>query len=157
MIVARSMRLVEVQPVLTATPDYSSGDSMGTGGALAIAGAVLDDGGLGRVRVINATFAGTTATPGISLVFFNALPSASTLTDNAALSVHANDRAKVIGSVAMGTFVATGGMSSVTTAVDIPFRLPAGSTTLYVLPIATGTINADAATDLVIRLAIEQV
>lgn len=159
MITHTSQRLViaQLQPVLTATPDYSAGDAMGTGGALAIAGATIHPGGVSRVRSVNATFAGTTATPGITLIFFNANPAASTLTDNGALAIHADDDAKLIGHLALGTFVATGGVSSVVAQTDIPFRLPADSTTLYVVAMASGTINVDAATDLIIRVAIEQV
>lgn len=141
---------------VSASPDYTSGDAIGahaTPGVLEFTSAVRESTLSGELRslvlrdVANQKFA-------IDLLLFNANPSASTFTDNAAAAIHANDLSKLIGivNVAAADWTTVGSHAVCQKELSRPILLAA--TTLYAALVARGAFDFAAATDLTIALAV---
>ena len=84
---------ISQSPTVSASPAYSSGDVIGA--KLTFAAAVLAAGGSGLVQSVTIDCK-SAQTGAMDLILFNADPSASTFTDNAALAVNAADFDKVV-------------------------------------------------------------
>lgn len=143
----RGPHIITETPTVTATPDYSDGDSIG--GVLSVrtptptAAQYLSSITISSKAAISV---------GIDALIFNANPSASTFTDNSTASVHANDAAKLIGSVSFADDGWIAGGTPVVQSVpnaNVPV-LPA-STIVYVALVARGTINLGSTSDLTVH------
>lgn len=115
-------------------------DRIGEGGYIE-AGALLS-----QVAVANA----------VTLLFFNANPSASTFTENSAPVIHANDRAKLIGAMTLSVQAAIG-TPNVRFADNphIPFCLPVGKD-LFMCAVAGGALTPGATADLTFCVGIRR-
>lgn len=139
---------VLVTPTITATPDYTAADNIG--GKLTLAGVSSKDGGpvvLDEVKLVDAA----NQKPTLEIVFFNADPSATTFTDNGALTIHADDVPKIIGKIAIASGDwASAGVKGVADVRNIGMLLvPATGNTLYAtMQISGGGLNFAAADDL---------
>jgi len=92
----KALHVRDVRPTIS-TGAYANGDAVG--GLITLSSVVHFDGGgsyLHSITVIDESAQDT----GLSFVFFSAQPTASTFTDNGAVSIHADDRDKILGVVA---------------------------------------------------------
>lgn len=154
-------RSFAVRPAIAvqATPDYSDGDSIGPLVSVSIPG----NGGLvTRLQLRSLISIGVP----VFVHLFEGNPTASTFTDNSALSIHANDRAKLLKTIAVAAadWVAPKGASPWYTVElvglgaaisHIYFDLGNSSRTLYLAFEADGTINFASTADLAAALAAE--
>ena len=142
--------VISQSPTVSASPAYSTGDVIGT--KLTFDAAVLAAGGSGLVQAvqINCKSAQTGA---VDLVLFNADPSASTFTDNAALAVNAADFNKVIGVVHVTDWTNLG-TPSVAQAGNIALPFTLASTALYGVLVARSTPTLGSTSDLTIGLRV---
>lgn len=127
----------------TAAGAYASGDVIGT--KMTFTSAVIAAGGSGLIQaaMINSKTAQTTA---VDLILFNADPSNSTFTDNAALSVNAADFDKVIG-VAHITDWTSLGTPSLAQANNLAMPYTLAGTSLYGVLVARAAITLGSASD----------
>lgn len=144
----------EIVPTVTVNNvAYTSGDNVG--GKLTLANAVRVSGGVSELKSV-AFIDAANQKPVLEIIIFNADPTASTITNNAAFVLHANDIAKVIARipVATGDWVSidTKGFANIT-----PSRIlkAATGTTLYAALITTSTPTYVNATDLTARFGFE--
>jgi len=146
--------------VLSLTPTVSTGayaDGDNIGGKLSFEGAVraadpVDIGGVIRSVIITDLAAQVTD---IEVVFFDADPSATTFTDNAALDVADADLVKLIGAVVVSTWQPFADNSmGYATGLYIPYTLGTG-TTLYGAMIATGATDLVSTSDITIQIGLE--
>lgn len=147
-----TLRILSV-PLTVDTNAYATGDLIGTKITIpkATLGASLD--GIIRSIVLDCKSSQTTA---FDIVFFNADPTATTFTDNAAIAVAVADFDKIIGGWAFAvttSWIDVGTPSFAHAYVDIPYTLING-TSLYAALISRGTPTF-AATDLTLKLGIE--
>ena len=92
-----SRLLVSVRAApLVQTASYAPGSSVG--GVIAFPSAARIEGGTGEIRSVSVSFAGG-AQPMLDIVLFDANPTASTITDNAAVAISSADLGKVVGVV----------------------------------------------------------
>jgi len=91
----------------------------------------------------------------LELLFFNANPSASTFTDNAAPVIHANDEAKVCGrrTVYASDYLTVGAKAVACPSFDPLTMIPSGSANLYLVILTPGTPTYGAITALRLALA----
>jgi len=145
--------LAEQTPTVSTTPAYSVGDLVG--GKLTFAGAARIAAGSGRVATVTVTDKGKQSQD-LDLVLFDADPSGTTFTDNAAFAPADADLVKIAGVIPIREW---GGFSDNSAgcarAVGLAFKLPAG-TSLYGALVARGTPTFASTSDLSVRLAIEQ-
>lgn len=124
--------------ITTTAPAYSAGDCVG--GKLTLTGA-LRVAGLGAV--LQSLFLADPANQkaALELLIFNADPTASTLTDNAAAAIHANDISKIIRriSIAASDYVTIDSKAFVDLSPGGRILRAASGTTLYAALIAVGT------------------
>lgn len=148
-------KLIAVTPTVEATPDYADGDVIG--GKMSFANAVRAIGSAGIIRSAHVHSAVDIAanTP-IRLMLFDGDPSASTLTENGAPTIHANDLARLIGIVDLSQRLDLGTPVVLFAATPYVPILLASGTTLYVVAIAGGAINLGGTSDLRFHLGIEQ-
>lgn len=133
-------------PTVQATPDYSGGDVIG--GLMTLADAAAFDGDGGVIEHAAAYVAIDASLLPLAVLVFNANPSASTITENSAFVLHADDRAKLVGVLDLDQVADLGTPVILYTAnAHIPFSIPDGKD-LYAVAIASGTMNLGAATDL---------
>lgn len=148
--------------IVTATPAvdtniYASGDLVGTKITLTSATRVAT----GRGRVVSVTLVDQAKqSAAIDVVFFNADPSGTTFTDNAALDVADADALKFAGhvSIVAGNYAAFADNSAATVAVSgmgIAVQ-PTDGQTLYACLVSRGTPTYAAATDLKLSVGIIQ-
>jgi hypothetical protein len=146
-----------------ATPDYSDGDAVGGKVALSnVARVAAGSGYLTRFQLRSLI----SITVQTFVHIFSANPAASTFTENGALSIHADDRAKVLKTIAIaaGDWVAPKGGSPWYTVemigpkgglIDfLPYQLASGRD-LYFAIEADGTINFASTADLACLVAAE--
>ena len=148
--IATVSNVVEVSqtPVVSASPDYSTGDVIGA--KLTFAGAVLEAGGsaLFQAVTIGCKVANTAA---MDLILFNADPSASTFTDNAALDINAADQAKWINTIHITDWT-SGGTPSLGLAKNDAFPFSLAGTALYGVLVARGTVNLASTSDITVSV-----
>lgn len=137
------------------SPAYASGDLVG--GKLTLSNAARVSGSSGIVQSAIITSKSLQNNVVFDVVFFNADPSNSTFTDNAAFDIHDNDLDKVIGVAQCNTVIPFSG-SSVHQALGLalPFAGSAGSTTLYAAVITRSTTTLAGTTDLTLSVRILQ-
>ena len=147
-------RVVTV-PLVTTAGAYGAGDCIG--GKITVANAVRLPSLSGLLKSINLTLKSDNITATLKVALFKADPSASTLTDNEAPSVHANDLMKHIGSYSLGAqYTDLGSHSSFQLdGINKPFQL-AGSSLYAALYLATGTPTLGTTSDGEIAFGIEQ-
>lgn len=114
----------------TALDVFSNNATTGTHWVFANPG--RNEGGAGIIRHATVTASAAAMVAKIRLWLFNAAPSASMLNDNVAFDLKAADRAKVIGYFDFPALVDVGDVAyAQNSAINLPFQLAAGSTTLY--------------------------
>jgi len=148
-------RFVDLKPTVTVTAAlYTIGDSIG--GKLVLTNAVVASGGVSEL--VNMTLVDlSNQKPVMELLFFNADPTASTITDKTGFVLNTADRAKVIARVpvaaadwvsvnaqGVGSVVATRGLKA------------ASGTSLWVAMIAVGAPTFTATTNLDVRFIVDQ-
>lgn len=145
-----------------ATPDYSDGDSIGP--LLTLSNVSRTIGGTGIITRLHLRSA-INITVQMFVHIFDSNPSASTFTDNAALVIHTNDKAKVLKTIAVAAadWVAPKGANPlytvelIGTGAALPYLyydVVAGRN-LYAAFEADGTINFGATDDLSMIISAE--
>lgn len=146
--------IVEDTPVVEATPDYAAGDLMG--GKIVLTRAVRGSGAHSGViqSVIITDLAKQSVN--IDVLFFDADPSNSTYTENAAFDVDDADLLNLVGVAAVNDW-SDFSDNSVGQAlnVGIPFHLNTG-TTLYAVMVTRGVHDLASTSDLTLRIGILQ-
>lgn len=135
-------------PTTSASPDYASGEVIGS--KLTFANAVLAAGetALLQAVTVNCKVANTSA---LDLILFNADPSASTFTDNAALDVNVDDLGKVIGVVHITDWTSLGTPATGQAKNEaLPFSL--AGTALYGVLVARGAVNLAGTSDITVSV-----
>jgi len=141
-------------PVVEATPDYSDGDVIG--GKMTLAGVVEFLGNSGAIRAASVHSLADLSTVPIRVLIFNADPTASTITENAAFVLHTDDVAKLVGVLDLSVKAGIG-TPDVLFADNphLPF-VADGVKDLYAVAIAGGTINLGTVADLTFQFGIER-
>lgn len=154
--IARSGELItiDVTPTID-TNIYAAGDLVG--GKLELPNAVAQAGGGGIVRSV-ALADQAKQSDAIDVLFFDADPSGTTFTNNAALDIADADLPKLIGFQQITSYAELSDNSIGRGEADrpLPFVLGAGATSLYAALVARATPTFAAATDLVLRVTIER-
>jgi hypothetical protein len=144
----------QVTPAVQAA-SYASGASIG--GLLSFTNAARAAAGSGLIQACTASFA-SGVQPTMDVVFFNATPSGSTVTDKTAVSVATADLSKVIGVIHLSDFTLLGisapsfGQAQ---QQSLPFTLPSG-TTVYAVVIARSAITLTSTSDMTASIRILQ-
>ncbi len=147
-------KIITLTPVISASPDYTSGDLVGT--KLSFLLVVRGSGnhtGLIQSVIITDLEKQSIET---DVVFFDADPSNTTFTDNAALDVNDTDLLTIAGVATVNDWAAFND-NSVGQALNlaIPFDLGVG-TTLYGALVTRGAPNHGGTSDLTVRVSILQ-
>jgi hypothetical protein len=144
----------EFTPVITATPDYTALDVLGTGNPYKMAGIVKRAGRFVILQSITVTDDSAQA-PGLNVYFFDADPTNSTFTDNAVLSIHATDWAMCVGAIVLeaADYVTPDGNHRILTQKAIGLELGTSDTgDLWVVFQTIGAPNFDDTDNLTIRM-----
>lgn len=146
------VRMVDVAPVVEATPDYAAGDLIGGKLTIADASFVLGGGLIQSAILIDQA----AQSADIDLIIFNDDPSGTTFTENAALDIADADMLKIAGVI---QFLSTGWVAAADNSVNAKHNLaidyrPNSNGLLYGAMIARDAFNAAATTDLKLRLGI---
>lgn len=142
-------------PVTSGSPDYASGETVGT----LMSFPMRTPGGGGVIRRAAVKSADAIGSASV-LYLFDGNPSLSTFTDNAAMAIHADDKAKLLATVdiASADFIqrSPGGLYIADKALAIPFQFPdADGRTIYAALAAGGAINLSGAAVLEVLLGAE--
>lgn len=136
-------------PTVSASPDYASGDAVG--GIMTFAGVTRGDGGTAYITavLINSKAANTAQ---MDLFLFSANPSSSTVTDNAAFALHADDAPNLIGVVPVSNWY-SGGTPSVgfSDTCRVPVQGQAADD-IYGVLVARGAVNLASTSDISVFL-----
>lgn len=145
-----------ITPTITvsASPDYTSGDSMG--GKIILTGVARVTGGLSKLQTITVVDHANQKPAG-TLLFFDADPAAATITDNAAFAF-STDAGKVIAThvIAAADYV-TIDSKAVLCYGNINKLVQPVATSLYVAFVVTTASNMAATTDLQIAFGFEYI
>jgi hypothetical protein len=141
--------VVAVTPVVSSGVAYTAGDAVG--GKQTLTGAARDSGGPVVLQSLSVLDLGNQKAA-LTILFFNADPSAATITDNAAF-VWSTDHAKLIGKLAIAAAdYETIASEAVATRGGLGIVLqPSGSAVLYAAVVAVGTPTYTSVSDLVFR------
>jgi hypothetical protein len=145
-----------ITPTITvsASPDYSAGDSIG--GKITLTNAVRVTGGLSKLQTITI-LDNANQKPEGTILIFNADPAAATITDNAAF-VFSTDAGKVVATVAVATAnYVTIDSKALACIGAIEKVVQSTTTTLYAAFVTTGTPNLAATTDIQIAFGFEYI
>lgn len=149
----RVVRLTPVaQPVVSASPDYSAGDAIGSA-ALDFTAAVRVAAGNGFIRSVTIR-SKVDITAQIDVVFFNAVP-AATITDNGAVAFGTSDLTKMIGFAKVTDWVNLGTIAVGYKECNVPIKLASG-TDIYAVLVARGAINLASTSDIDVEIAVDQ-
>lgn len=132
--------ILQAVPNVTATT-YAAGSSVG---GLIQLGAIPFTGGI--IQELTAAFAGG-AEPTLDIYLFNAKPTASTITDNAPISVAAADVPKLIGVIHITDCASAGASVCQATALAMPYTIPQGQP-LYAAVVAQTAITLTSTSDM---------
>lgn len=136
---------------------YATGDVIGTNNPITISNAAGSAGGTGLIKSCTiADKAGQNVA--LDILLFNANPSGSTFTDNAAFDLVAADALKCIGVIHFATtdWVASAHAGVATKSnIDLSFDLPSG-TDIFAVIVSRGAPTYASASDLQISLLIDQ-
>jgi hypothetical protein len=147
---------IVVTPTITvsASPDYSAGDSIG--GKITLSNAVRVTGGVSKLQTITILDAANQKPEGTILIF-GADPTAATITDNAAFAF-STDAGKVVATVAVATAnYVTIDSKALACIGAIEKVVQSTTTTLYAAFVATGAPNLAATTDIQIAFGFEYI
>jgi hypothetical protein len=142
-------------PVLQTAGPYTTGYCLGS--KLTLSNAARVSAGSGTIQSIALSDKGKQSIAA-DLILFDADPSSSTFTDNAAATIADADLSKIIGVVTLvaGDYAAFFDSSVATKrALDIGFKLASGSS-LYAVLVTRGTPTYVSVSDLALRIAIQQ-
>jgi len=146
--------------VLAAAGNYDANDiwsnsaTNGAGVAWLFSDAAKDIGGTGVIVGVTATLSVDNITPRLRLWVFNANPSASELDDNAALSIAAADRTKLMGYVDLPGLADAGAISySQVFNLVQPFKCASTSRDLYGIVQTLDAVTGEAA-DMTLTVAL---
>lgn len=143
--VALASKVVTATPTVS-TSAYSTGDNVG--GKITLASVCRDTMGSGLIQSVIIT-SKSLQTASYDVIFFNADPSGSTFTDNAAQAIVDADLSKIIGVAQCSTVVALSAESiHQATGLALPFALSGGATTLYACIIVRGTPTLGSTSDI---------
>ena len=146
-------KVVSVTPTVEATPDYSDGDVMG--GLMQIPDAGRPPSFSGVISSISMTCKADIV-PIARFIFFKSNPSATTFTENSALSLNAADYDKVLGQVDLATAddLDLGTPHIINRFnLNVPYTLSA-TNTLYCVMIARATLNLGSTSDLTVNFGL---
>jgi hypothetical protein len=147
---------IVITPTITvsATPDYTSGDSLG--GKITLPNAVRATGGMSKLVSVNIIDSANQKPAG-TILFFNADPAAATLTDNTAFAL-STDVLKVVASVviAAADYVTIDSVAFLTYG-NINKIVQAAATSLYAAFVITTASNLAATTDIQIAFGFEYI
>ncbi|MCL4715466.1 MAG: hypothetical protein KJZ75_11195 [Hyphomonadaceae bacterium] len=137
-----------------ATPDYSAGDLCG--GKLEFVGRTPGGGHYLKRLTLKSidSFSGVAA----KLYLFDDDPAATTFTENAAFSIHADDRAKLIEVVEIASadwidFTSRTGLYIARKTLDVPTQLAQGNKKIFGAFVPENTLNLSSATSVEAILA----
>jgi hypothetical protein len=145
----------QIQPTLAVdTAAYQAGDCVG--GKLTLTNAMRVSGGTGVLQSLFLMDRSGTQKPALEILIFNADPTSSTLTDNSAVSLHADDISKVIRrlSIAATDWVLVAGNYIADLSPGGRILAASGSANLYATIVAVGAPDFVATTDLIVRFGI---
>ena len=145
----------QISPTVTVdTAAYSAGDVIG--GKLTLTNAMRVSGGTGLLQSLLLIDASGTQKPALEILIFNSDPTASTLTDQATISVHADDVSKVIRKIDISAsdWTLIGSKYYADLSPGSRVLKASGSRNLYAAIVAVGTPTFAAATNLSIRFGI---
>jgi hypothetical protein len=149
--------LAKIQPALTVdTSAYASGDLISKAGTVLSITSAMPADQRGRAGIIQSIGLVDQAkqSAAIDVVFFNANPTATTFTDNAAFDIDDSDMAKIIGYASITSYASFNDNSfGFVGNLAMEFALN-GSTTLYAALVSRGAPTYAAATDLVLTVGI---
>lgn len=152
----KDLLLKLVTPVVD-TSAYADGDVIST--ATEVANAVLATGGTGKLDTVILLTKDNVA-PACELWFFTENPANSLGAVNAAFALNDADLDKCLGwvAVATGDWKASGTNNQVATKtnVEMALKAKAGSQSIYMVVVARGSVTFTAASNLMVRLGIEQ-
>ncbi len=157
-LIRRGSQIITLTPALAsfATP-YSSGDVLGV--VLKVPNAVLDHQGVAVVRSVCVIDLANQKSA-IDLIFFKSAPASSLGADNAAYALADADALLLLGriNIPAATYVSSGTTNAECTVVNCGLMLEAlaGTQDVYMVAISRGTPTYGAATDLIIKLGLEQ-
>jgi len=144
--------LQKITPVITASPDYTANDVLGTGNPYTLTNLVERQ---SRFVILQSCVLTDkdSQSPSVTIHFFDQNPSNSTFTDNLALDIHATDWTYHCGAVVLdtGDFITANDNNDVLTQKSIGLEIPhSDNGDIYaVLQIMGGGLNF-AATDALI-------
>jgi hypothetical protein len=150
---SREMLVISNTPTVSASPNYTANDNMGGLISLEDVGKSDKYGGAGLIQHVTVMDRAAQALQ-IDVWFFDANPSSSTFTDNAAAVIHSDDAGKVIYYVELATWKTQTDAYSVSRDLAIPFLLQTGNSTLYAALIAQGAHNLAATDDITLKVGI---
>lgn len=146
-----------IAPTVTVStsPAYSAGDCVG--GKLTLSSVARVSGGSALLRALYLMDT-SNQKAALELLIFNADPTASTFTDNAAISLHASDVAKIIRriSIAAADYVTIDSKAFVDLALSDRPLIPASGSDLYAALVTSGTPTYAATTALTLKLGVVQ-
>lgn len=148
-----SVIVISTTPAVEATPDYSSDDVVG--GLQTIANAARPGLQTGVLLYFSMSCKAD-ITQAWRVILFKANPSATTFTENSALSLNSADYDKVLGHFDITSFddADLGTLHIMTKSnLNIPFQL-SGTTSLYAVLLARGTLNLGSTSDLTLNYGI---
>lgn len=141
---------------VSTTPAYSSGDAVGA--LLTFTGSLNKAASSGTIQSVLLTDT-SKQNANIDVIIFNANPSGSTITDNAAINIVAADVGKIVARIPIAaanysSFSATS--VAVVANQNIPIQLASEGVTLYAAMVTTSTPTYATTTALTLRLGIVQ-
>ena len=147
-----------ISPTVTVdTSAYSANDVIG--GKLTLTNAMRVNGGTGLLQSLMLIDTSGTQKPALEIIIFNADPTASTITDQATISVHTDDVAKVIRKidVAASDWTLIGGKyyADISPGTRL-LKSASGSKNLYAAIVAVGTPTFAASTNFKVNFGILQ-
>ena len=145
----------DVTPAIAAAGDYADNDILSNSASAGVAWVFADmaaaDGGSGEILGAMLTCSVAALASTFRLWLFDANPSASSLNDNAAFSLHASDQDKLVGVIDFAATASLGGVAgSITAALSKPYTCAAGDTDLYGILQATDAISNESASMIVV-------
>lgn len=149
---------VQIAPTVTVdTSAYAAGDCIG--GKLTLTNAMRVSGGTGILQSLFVLDV-SGQKPALEILIFNADPTASTLTDQSGISIHANDKPKIIRrlSIATSDYITVGPAGNYIYIADLSpgsrMLQAVGSANLYAVIVAVAAPDFVASTDLTVRFGI---
>lgn len=148
--VANPACVVTVAPVVSTSPAYTSGDAVGglqtianavrTSGRVSLQTAGCFDAGTAVLQSVTVVENGSQKAA-LSIVLFSTNPSATTVTDNGALTINTADIAKIVGivNIAAADYTTVGGASVASKIVSLQLPVAADTVTLYAIANTTST------------------